>query len=374
MDLQTSKKEHPTDNTRFLDCFDLNNRDNSKRYLRYKRKGLFKLREYLSKYSKNPAFSYFILNNLNKVSPNVSFDFDKRYIVDQSGVSKQCQTIIHLELLDANNRLNTIFEVANTNLEENGLFIGVVGNKLSFPLTFKKTNNRSFTVSDQELALNSILPLVNIRFSEMSNVEILGRLSCFGFEIKHTMDNMDSLFFIAVKKRAPIYVRKNHNGFLIKLPRVCKDGKLKNFYKIRTMYPYAEYLQDFVFERQGLQSGGKINKDYRISKLGKFLRKYWIDELPMLINLLKRDIKIVGVRPLSKHFFNLYSMELQELRIKTKPGLIPPFYADLPQTLDEIMESEMKYLKAYEKNPVFTDLRYFYQALKNIIIKGHRSK
>jgi Sugar transferases involved in lipopolysaccharide synthesis len=94
----------------------------------------------------------------------------------------------------------------------------------------------------------------------------------------------------------------------------------------------------------------------------------------MLINLLRGDLKIVGVRPLSRHYFSLYTTELQERRIKYKPGLIPPFYVDKPDTLEEIMASELKYFDAYDKHPLFTDLRYFFLAFYNIVFKKYRSK
>ena len=93
----------------------------------------------------------------------------------------------------------------------------------------------------------------------------------------------------------------------------------------------------------------------------------------MLVNWLQGDMKLVGVRPLSKHYYNLYKKELQQRRVEYKPGLVPPFYADMPKTLEEIMESETKYLDAYDKSPLFTDIRYFYKAFWNIIIKKARS-
>ena len=68
------------------------------------------------------------------------------------------------------------------------------------------------------------------------------------------------------------------------------------------------------------------------------------------------------------------SEELQKERVKYKPGLLPPFYVDLPSTLDEIMKSEMKYLTLYKKAPYKTDITYFFLAIKNIVFKGARSK
>ena len=99
----------------------------------------------------------------------------------------------------------------------------------------------------------------------------------------------------------------------------------------------------------------------------------WIDELPMLINWLKGDLKMVGVRPLSEQYFKLYSPDLQKRRIQFKPGLVPPFYADMPKTLEEIMDSERRYLDAYEKSPFLTDCRYFWKAFVNIVFKNARS-
>jgi lipopolysaccharide/colanic/teichoic acid biosynthesis glycosyltransferase len=108
--------------------------------------------------------------------------------------------------------------------------------------------------------------------------------------------------------------------------------------------------------------------------MGKFMRKFWLDELPMIINLLKGEMKLVGVRPLSAHYFSLYNKELQEKRVKFKPGLLPPFYADMPKTLDEIQASEMKYLTLCENNSELrTDLLYFGLIFKNIFIRKARS-
>jgi lipopolysaccharide/colanic/teichoic acid biosynthesis glycosyltransferase len=139
------------------------------------------------------------------------------------------------------------------------------------------------------------------------------------------------------------------------------------------MHPYAEYLQEYVYQKHDLQDGGKFKDDFRISTVGRIMRRLWIDELPSLINLFKGDLKIVGVRPLSRHYFSLYSKELQEKRTRYRPGLVPPFYVDNPKTLDEIMASENKYLDAYAKHPLWTDIKYLFVAAYNIIFKRYRS-
>ena len=93
----------------------------------------------------------------------------------------------------------------------------------------------------------------------------------------------------------------------------------------------------------------------------------------MFINLIKRDIKLVGVRPVSSHYLSLYSTEFQERRIKYKPGLIPPFYADLPDTIEAIEASEKKYFDSFDKAPIRTDITYFFRSMTNIIFKKKRS-
>lgn len=65
---------------------------------------------------------------------------------------------------------------------------------------------------------------------------------------------------------------------------------------------------------------------------------------------------------------------MQCRRIKYKPGLIPPYYADLPKTLDEIIASEIKYFDQYDNNPFLTDIKYFFKAMYNILLKKARSK
>ena len=140
------------------------------------------------------------------------------------------------------------------------------------------------------------------------------------------------------------------------------------------MHPYSEFVQAYLHETNGLDEGGKFKNDFRVSTGGKLIRKYWIDELPMLYNLLKGDIKLVGVRPISEHYLGLYPEPLRTTRNKHKPGLFPPFYADLPSNFQEILASEQKYMESYEKAPLKTDWSYFWRIIANIIIHKARSK
>jgi lipopolysaccharide/colanic/teichoic acid biosynthesis glycosyltransferase len=207
----------------------------------------------------------------------------------------------------------------------------------------------------------------------ISRAEALGRLSRAGFMINQESFIGNQLCIECIKCDNPMPTNNYIYGPLIALPRIGKNGNIIKVYKLRTMHPYSEYIQDYVYKQHYLRDGGKFKDDFRITSWGAFSRKIWLDELPMLINFFKGNMKFVGVRPLSKHYFELYNKDLQERRIKYKPGLIPPFYADMPSDLDAIQESENRYLDSYDKHPFLTDFRYFWKSMWNIFFRHARS-
>ena len=92
--------------------------------------------------------------------------------------------------------------------------------------------------------------------------------------------------------------------------RVGLNGKLFRIYKFRTMVMNAEKL------------GGHstADDDPRITKLGEFLRKYKLDELPQLINVLKGDMAVVGPRPEVKHYVDMYT-DKEKYILSVRPGI-----------------------------------------------------
>ena len=203
--------------------------------------------------------------------------------------------------------------------------------------------------------------------------EILGRLYYCGFEVVAEQYIHDRYCVIARKIAEPD-TEHRHYGLIVKLRRIGKNGDFIWVYKFRTMFAYAEYLQNYVYNNNNLQVGGKFRDDYRITDWGRWLRKSWFDELPMLINVFKGQMKLVGVRPLSEQYFSLYDPDMQAYRIKFKPGMLPPFYTDMPETLEEIQASERKYLEEYEKHPFRTDWKYFWKIVGNILFHHKRSQ
>lgn len=296
-------------------------------------------------------------------------------------------TIINLKRINDVKEINRFLATVNNRLPENGTFVGCVETKYlrkqrllnKYPIGI----NYLFLIID--FIYKRVFPklpvtrqfctfLTRDRNKVLSRTETLGRLYAAGFEVTDKKFIGHNLYFVAKKKKNPLFDFEPAYGPIFKMRRHGKNGKVIYVYKMRTMHAYSEYIQQYVYEKNNLAEGGKLKDDFRVSTLGRFFRKYWIDELPMFYNLIRGDLKIVGVRPLSAHYLSLYSEDLRAIRMRHKPGLIPPFYADLPKTIEEIQESERRYLMAYEKNPLITDLRYLVKVFYNIIVRKARSK
>ena len=114
--------------------------------------------------------------------------------------------------------------------------------------------------------------------------------------------------------------------------RVGKNGKMFYHYKFRSMMPYAYNVikTDPKFKKEYKEyrnSNFKLNKDPRVTKFGKLIRKYSIDETPQFINVLKGEMSLVGPRPCfteeleeQKRKFPDCEKYIKEM-IKVKPGI-----------------------------------------------------
>lgn len=296
------------------------------------------------------------------------------------------QLIINLHELNDLRRINDYLRIVNNRLLKGGVFVGaLIPNKNRYKRFLRKYPYlvaNIFTFIDfiwkrafpKMPVTRNIYSLLNKgKDRALSLAEGLGRLVYCGFEILDLTEINEVVYFVARKAKDTTTEKNPNYSPIFKMKRIGKDGKIIYVYKLRTMHPYSEYIQEFIYKHNSLQEGGKFKDDFRIPIWGIILRKLWIDELPMLINWLKGELKFVGVRPISSHYLSLYSKKHQELRKKFKPGLIPPFYADMPKSIDDIEKSESIYFNLYEKHPIKTDIKYFFKAMNNIILKKQRS-
>ncbi len=104
--------------------------------------------------------------------------------------------------------------------------------------------------------------------------------------------------------------------------RLGVKGRVFNLYKFRSMTRYADEFKEQLLDRNEIKGGVmfKIKKDPRVTKIGRFLRKYSLDELPQLFNVLKGDMSLVGPRPpLPSEVVEYESSHMSRLSIK--PGI-----------------------------------------------------
>jgi len=104
--------------------------------------------------------------------------------------------------------------------------------------------------------------------------------------------------------------------------RVGHRGKPISVYKFRSMRPRADRLEDMLTPEQleEYKRNFKLEKDPRITRVGAFLRKTSLDELPQLVNILKGELSLVGPRPVLQEETELYG-EDRALLLSCKPGL-----------------------------------------------------
>lgn len=157
---------------------------------------------------------------------------------------------------------------------------------------------------------------------------------------------------------ALLIVFDSKGGVFFRQTRVGKDSKLFRIFKFRTMKPASD--------SKGLLTVG--DRDIRITNIGYFLRKYKIDELPQLINILKGDMSIVGPRPEVEQYVKLYNTEQIKV-LSVRPGLTDYAsleYLDESELLSKSDNPEKTYIE--EIMPIKLDLALLYIQTKSISV------
>lgn len=144
-----------------------------------------------------------------------------------------------------------------------------------------------------------------------------------------------------------IFIDDPHGSPIFSQVRCGRDNKPFKMYKFRSMYCDAEERLSELLENNEMDGPAfKIKDDPRITRIGNFIRKTSLDELPQLWNIFKGDMSIVGPRPALPREVELYN-EYQMQRMYIQPGLtcywqIQPNRNDI--SFDEWMALDMKYI------------------------------
>ena len=120
---------------------------------------------------------------------------------------------------------------------------------------------------------------------------------------------------------APLIFLEDPGPIIFKQKRVGRNGKYFYIYKFRSMYQDAEAKLQTLKDQNEMQGFMfKMKNDPRITKVGKFLRKTSIDELPQFFNVLEGSMSLIGTRPPTVDEYNQYSAH-HKRRISIKPGI-----------------------------------------------------
>lgn len=160
-----------------------------------------------------------------------------------------------------------------------------------------------------------------------------------------------------------ILIKLDSNGpILFSQDRVGKDKKVFKMYKFRSMVVNAEELKSKLKE-QNEMSGPmfKMKEDPRVTKIGKFIRKTSIDELPQLINVIKGEMSLVGPRPSLPKEVEQFEPWMME-RFQVKPGLTCYWqvYGRNDIDFEDWMKLDIKYVR--ERN-IFIDLKLIFKTV-----------
>lgn len=156
---------------------------------------------------------------------------------------------------------------------------------------------------------------------------------------------------------------------LFKQTRLTKNGKEFGMYKFRSMCPDAESkLKDLMAQNEVEGPAFKMAEDPRITKVGKFIRKTSIDELPQLINIIKGDMTIIGPRPPLPREVVMYSpYQMHRLDVKTGLACYRECYGRSNiHNFDEWVETDLKYIR---ERSMLTDIKIILATIK-IVLTG----
>lgn len=151
--------------------------------------------------------------------------------------------------------------------------------------------------------------------------------------------------------------------------RVGKNGREFRFYKFRSMVVNAEAMLDELLKDNEVNGCVfKIQNDPRITRVGQFIRRTSIDELPQLLNVLKGDMSIVGPRPpLPREVANYTEYQMQ--RLSVTPGLTCFWQTEHHRNdidFDERVALDLKYI---EERSMRLDLKLIFMTFK-VILSG----
>lgn len=144
------------------------------------------------------------------------------------------------------------------------------------------------------------------------------------FDIVFALIGLVLLIPVAIIIKILYIINKDFSSIFYTQTRIGKNGKEFKLYKFRTMVKDADNILDIILKdnkfREEWLKNKKLTNDPRVTKMGKTIRKYSIDELPQVINILKSEMTLIGNRPYLPKEKKDIGLKFNDI-VKTKPGL-----------------------------------------------------
>ena len=196
--------------------------------------------------------------------------------------------------------------------------------------------------------------------------------------IKRLIDIVGAIVGIAITLvvtvfLAPILLIESPGPLFFKQKRVGRNGRFFLMYKFRSMYKDAEARKKELMDKNEMNGlMFKMTDDPRITKVGKFIRKTSIDELPQFFNVLKGDMSLVGTRPPTVDEFKQYEGH-HKRRLSMKPGITGLWQVSGRSDIEDFEEVVMLDLKYIDNWCVAEDIKILLKTVKVIVFgKGAR--
>ncbi|MFM9293594.1 sugar transferase [Streptococcus sp. ST14] len=164
-------------------------------------------------------------------------------------------------------------------------------------------------------------------------------------------------------------IRKDGGTAIFAQTRIGKNGRQFTFYKFRSMCVDAEDKKRELMEQNTMQGGMfKVDDDPRITKIGHFIRKTSLDELPQFYNVLKGDMSLVGTRPPTVDEYEHYTPE-QKRRLSFKPGITGLWQVSGRSEIknfDEVVKLDVAYIDGWT---IWKDIEILLKTVKVVLMK-----
>lgn len=191
--------------------------------------------------------------------------------------------------------------------------------------------------------------------------------------LKRMMDITGSLFGLMICGIVSIFlvplIKKDGGPAIFAQDRVGRNGRIFKFYKFRSMRVDAEEIKKDLMSQNQMQGGMfKIENDPRITKIGHFIRKTSLDELPQFWNVLKGDMSLVGTRPPTLDEYMKYTPE-QKRRLSFKPGITGLWQISGRSNItnfDDVVKLDVSYLDGWT---IWKDIEILLKTIKVVVMK-----